>query len=560
MNEKEAETHESFNESTGLESLHSPPGDIVVFEEYLHYAAIQRHAESLARKDSGSSREKDGGMVGWCNKLSEYKGPNVNVDPTQKYPQIPLAPEEEELAAASRSMRLASWTSIFYLITTDILGPFNAPFAIASVGWVPGILLYFSMALVAWYTSLILWRLFVRLDSLRYPLRSYSDIVERIYGKRARQATAFLQTLQLIVVVGVNCLANGQAFSQVTSGKICFSVCIVIWTLIGMVISQIRSLKNYGWVANSAVWINIVIICASMGFVVHSPPNFEAAQKSLGAPPGPVMTQVRTSLPLFSQVTGIMNMVFAYGGAMIFPEMMAEMRRPMDFWKGMTLAQLLIFFLYILYGSFIYAFQGQFALPLAYQGVSRFSWQTVGNALALVTVTIATGLYGNIGTKMIYRAVVEDYFRGPQLMSRKGYFIWSGLVFLYWSIAFVIGSAIPQVQTIIGLIASIAIMQFTYSFPPLLRFGYDVITDAMAGDSPFIPGKGTSGRVDGWHQWSRWKRGLFGGKIYFKLLNLLLGLAGLAMACLGMWGTGKSIKMIFDTAGSATSFGCVSPV
>ncbi|KAF5343407.1 hypothetical protein D9756_011606, partial [Leucocoprinus leucothites] len=226
-------THESFNESTGLESLHSPPGDIVVFEEYLHYAAIQRHAESLARKDSGSSREKDGGMVGWCNKLSEYKGPNVNVDPTQKYPQIPLAPEEEELAAASRSMRLASWTSIFYLITTDILGPFNAPFAIASVGWVPGILLYFSMALVAWYTSLILWRLFVRLDSLRYPLRSYSDIVERIYGKRARQATAFLQTLQLIVVVGVNCLANGQAFSQVTSGKICFSVCIVIWTLIG---------------------------------------------------------------------------------------------------------------------------------------------------------------------------------------------------------------------------------------------------------------------------------------------------------------------------------------
>ena len=31
-----------------------------------------------------------------------------------------------------------------------------------------------------------------------------------------------------------------------------------------------------------------------------------------------------------------MNMVFAYGGAMIFPEFMAEMRRPMDFWKGMV--------------------------------------------------------------------------------------------------------------------------------------------------------------------------------------------------------------------------------
>lgn len=46
-----------------------------------------------------------------------------------------------------------------------------------------------------------------------------------------------------------------------------------------------------------------------MGFVAHSPPNFAAAQKSLGVPPGPVMTQVKGSLPLSSQVNGIMNMV-----------------------------------------------------------------------------------------------------------------------------------------------------------------------------------------------------------------------------------------------------------
>lgn len=77
---------------------------------------------------------------------------------------------------------------------------------------------------------------------------------------------------------------------------------------------------------------------------------------------------------------------------------------------------------------------------------------------------------------------------------------------LTFTLAFVIGSAIPQVQSIIGLIASIAIMQFTYTFPPLLRFGYDVITDAMATDAPFVPGKGASGRADGWNQWSRWKR------------------------------------------------------
>jgi len=72
--------------------------------------------------------------------------------------------------------------------------------------------------------------------------------------------------------------------------------------------------------------------------------------------------------------------------------------------------------------------------------------------------------------------------------------------------AFIIGSAIPQVQTITGLIAAIAIMQFTYSFPPLLRLGYDVITDAMAADKVYVPGQGASGRVDTWRDWSRWQR------------------------------------------------------
>ena len=75
--------------------------------------------------------------------------------------------------------------------------------------------------------------------------------------------------------------------------------------------------------------------------------------------------------------------------------------------------------------------------------------------------------------------------------------------------AFVVASAIPQIQSIVALIAAVAIMQFTYTFPPILRFGYDVITDAMAADKPYVPGNGSRGRVDTWRQWSRWKRVCF---------------------------------------------------
>jgi len=304
----------------------------------------------------------------------------------------------------------------------------------------------------------------------------------------------------------------------------------------------------------------LLIIFTSMGFIAHSPPNFAAAESSLGVPFGPVTTELFSTLPLFNLVNGIMNMVFAYGGAMIFPEIMAEMRRPMDFWKGMVLAQLLIGVAYLLYGVFVYAFQGQFTLPLAFQGVSRYSWQTVGNVFSLITGIIAAGLYGNIGIKVIYINIIEDWFKGPRLLTFKGRLIWTAMVFLYWSLSFVVGAAIPQIQTIVGLIASVAILQFTYTFPPILRFGYDVITDAMAADAPYVPGQGARGRVDTWKQWSRWKRGLFSGRWYFKLFNLIFFLGSAALACLGMWGSGESIKAVFAFAGSATSFSCKSPV
>jgi len=61
------------------------------------------------------------------------------------------------------------------------------------------------VAVFACYGGLLLWALFFRLDSLRYPLETYGDVAERIFGKAARHVCTFLQTLQLVVLVSVSC-------------------------------------------------------------------------------------------------------------------------------------------------------------------------------------------------------------------------------------------------------------------------------------------------------------------------------------------------------------------
>jgi hypothetical protein len=42
---------------------------------------------------------------------------------------------DEEWANASRALRTATRGAAFYLITTDILGPFGLPYAFATMGW-----------------------------------------------------------------------------------------------------------------------------------------------------------------------------------------------------------------------------------------------------------------------------------------------------------------------------------------------------------------------------------------------------------------------------------------
>ncbi|KAJ3799532.1 transmembrane amino acid transporter protein-domain-containing protein [Lentinula aff. detonsa] len=476
---------------------------------------------------------------------------------------------QRELDQARRALRTATWVSVFYLITTDILGPFNAPYAFSQVGYVPGAVLYVVMGGVACFTGLQLWRLFCRLDSHEYPVKTYGDLAERILGREFKHFCTVLQSLQLIINVGVICLSNAQSLEQLAANhQFCFSVSVLIWAIVGMLLGQVRSLQKYGFFANSAVWLNLLIIFTSMGFIAHSPPNFAAALKSLNQPEGPVQTAKFVSLPLFDKVNGIMQMVFAYGGAMIFPEFLAEMRRPMDFWKGMICAQMLICTAYLMYGLFVYSFQGQFTLPLAYQGVSRQSWQDVGNVFALITGIIAAGLYGNIGIKVAYYSIIEDWFKGPALTSRTGRLIWTGMVLLYWSLAFIVGSAIPQVATVSGVVAAICIMQFSYTFPPLLTLGYKmkvaaaglVEEDSLAFGELIDANTPSKDPGDTWMQWSRWKRGFFGHRWYYNLFNLILFLASLSMACLGMYGSGTAIQQTFQFDGAATSFGCTSPV
>lgn len=497
---------------------------------------------------------------------------------------------------ARRALRTASWGMMFYLITTDVIGPFNAPYAISTVGFAGGVLLYATFGIAALYSSFIVLNLYLRLDSDRHPIRSYGDLMEVFFGKVGHYLVSVIQVVQIIFIVASNIIANAQGMTQLTApnGSLCFIASIVIWTVIGLVTSiPFRSLAKLSYLATFNVFINLLIIFMSMGFIAHSPPNYESAAAAYGftAPYGPVHTPATSGKDLPTQVNGAMNMVFGWSGLMIFIEFMNEMRRPYEFVKSFCFAEALVFVVYIMYGSYVYGFQGQYTLPVAFQGVSNYTWQSIGNGLSLWTYNMASTTYLNIAVKVVYWFLFEEVWRGPDLMSGRGFVYWAILQTCAWWISFIIGTAIPQVQTIQGLVAAAFLLQFSYSWPPLMQLAYDVHADASRMDDVYSPEltlgagrgykagsvveggpgmgavgavgeRGTKGRVrryDTWHSPARWRRGLLSGRVWFKGVNLVYFLAALATSGLGIYGSALSIQDTFQTS-QATSFGCAAPV
>lgn len=68
----------------------------------------------------------------------------------------------------------------------------------------------------------------------------------------------------------------------------------------------------------------------------------------------------------------------------------------------------------MVFGVYVYAFQGQFTINPANQGISKFGLQTAGNVLVLIPGLIVGALYGNIGIKassgVLLSLVVFDGF------------------------------------------------------------------------------------------------------------------------------------------------------
>ena len=262
-----------------LQKLHDPS---ITLEEYMYYAKLTREEEERLYGPGSSFQATEGPVKAFFKskimrkpvqqrevpiprKLSISATGEGMVEPaneknTDTERRGSVVVSDEEWVQASRAARTATWSAVFYLITTDILGPFSTGYAFSQMGFGPGVALFTIFGVLSWYTAYQLWRIFLQIDSDRYPMKGYGDMAFRVYGTWFRHVVNVLQSFQFFLNVALIIISSGQSISQMSKGKLCFIVCVVVCAIAGCIIGQIRTLQRFGWLASSAVFMNLLII------------------------------------------------------------------------------------------------------------------------------------------------------------------------------------------------------------------------------------------------------------------------------------------------------------
>ncbi|KAF2963940.1 hypothetical protein GQX73_g9628 [Xylaria multiplex] len=534
----------------------------VTFEEYHYYAQRTREEQLLLEAPQWqwrtvfSSRKKtEDAIQGEGDRTGPRDGHIVT---------------DEEWVDASRAFRTASWGAVFYLITTDILGPFAVPFAIGTLGYGPGVGIFTAFGIVSVYSGYLIWKVFMGVDSHEFPARNYGDLAFRAWGTTARHVVNVLQAVALLLLLGQVTILFGQNISEMSKYRICYIVCPLIFVVVGFFLTQIRTLRSFGWIANFGFWLNILAIFISMGATAHNPPQLLNRHFGLCAiDPTSITPDANGNYPpivtyaglptanLIGAINGLLSGVLAFAGLQLFIEFMAEMRRPHDFLKGMFIAQAVIYTAYVVYGCFMYYYQGQYTFNPAYLGVSDYGWQTAGNTLTLLSGLIAAALYGNIGIKVFYNNVLVDIFKAPLITSKGGKIFYAAIVPVWWSIAFVIAAAIPAYIYFVSIISAAALLNLSYTIPPWIALGYDIKKNTMGTFDPAV-GR-TSRGLTGFNRYIRgfWSGGLF--QISINIWHVLFFLASLSLSGLGLYASIKGFIEAFEIP-QVNSFTCRSPL
>ncbi|PWY75364.1 hypothetical protein BO70DRAFT_381090 [Aspergillus heteromorphus CBS 117.55] len=452
------------------------------------------------------------------------------------YVEQNLKPEPEETDAFGNEefaeikyKTLKWWQCGLLMICESVsLGVLSLPAAVATLGFIPAIILIVGLGLLATYTGYN-----IGLFRERYPhIQNLADAGEILLGPFGRELFGLGQFLFCIFVMGSHLLTFRVMMNTITD----HGTCSIVFSLVGMIISMVfsipRTMKGMTWISFCCESSPSVGDLLSVpGLTGHRATAFLSIFTAVMVTmigvgvekhPGRII-EATVDTNLYTAFTAVSNIVFAYCAHVAFFGLIAEMEKPKDFKKSLFMLQTFEICLYTTAAVVVYYYVGKDVQSPALSSAGPLL-KKVAYGIAIPTIVGAGVVNGHIGLKYIYFRTCHKsdliHSRG-----RRSVAIWIGLGLACWLVAWVIAEAIPVFSDLNGLISALFASWFSYGLSGIywLHLNYG--------------------------EWFASPR-----KIALTILNMAIALFGLILCVLGLYASGTAIH----NDANSNSFTCAN--
>jgi len=394
----------------------------------------------------------------------------IDVSGNEENENTTLLPKPEELEKKS-TFTQSCFNSVNVLMG---IGLISFPFAFYLTGWIVGVVMLVSFALLTMHTAKILGKC-MKINNLT----NYSEIGYAAYGKKGYVFISlffsfelFACSVSLIILIADSLVALFPGLNGT-----------MIKVLSFFLITPLTYPKHLGALAWGSL-IGIFAIANLATILFYDGFSKEDAPGSLITPAETYLLPVNLMrVPL---TIGIL--MAGFSGHSVFPTIYHDMREPKKYNKVVNISYFLTFLLYLLVAAAGYAMFGEKTLPEITQNIaevpvySRFVnrltiWLMVINPITKYGVNL---IPLNANVEQIYAPLIDSYSSGVREIVRL-----SGRTFISFLVVFV-SIVFPEFHQVLCLLGSLFSMTICVVFPCMC---YSVLYKGKLSPSEIIINK-----------------------------------------------------------------------
>lgn len=325
------------------------------------------------------------------------------------------------------------------------LGILQIPFVFMTIGLIPGIILLIGMAILVMWTAT-----YIQSFKLNHPeVYGYGDIGEVLFGRIGRESFSIIFVINFIFVVASATVAVSTALNAVSIHGTCTAVFIAVAAIVGWCLASIKTLGNISWLG----WVGMVSILASVLTLTVAVGVNDRPAAAPQTGPWDKDFKLFGKAGAVAGISSITNVLYAYAATPAYWGIISEMRDPRKHNRMMILSISMCCILYIVIGSVVYWFCGQFVSSPAL-GSAGVLLKRVCYGLAIPALLVSLCIYAHIAAKFIFIRILQgtEHIAKP---TRKHWITWIGSTVTVMVIAYILASAIPTFGSIVGFMGSL---------------------------------------------------------------------------------------------------------